>query len=456
MEGEIISRENIKPSSPTPDDKKTHKYSLLDQIMPPVFVSLVLYYPNINNNNNIDDFICETTQILKQSLSTTLSLYKPLAGRIKDSLSIDCNDQGVLLVVVKFKENLSDFLKKPDPKACRAHIPVTLTWDEPGPGSHVAMLQVNYFSCGGVAIGSLFFHKVVDGVSVGSFMKAWAAAASGGPAAAIIPDYTAQTIFPQNESLQRENCLLSAAMRKYFRVGKTVLRRYVFDSSAISKLRAKMSRESLEGRPPSRVEVVSALIWKCFIAASSSEKNSTTSVAAHVVNMRRKADPAFLEHSFGNFLWLAPAVAAPVDDSGGDYSVEALFGKVRSAISMVDVDFVNKMQGGGELGFSGYWENLRVTLDECPEEADFLSISSWCNFGLYSVDFGWGNPVWMSRCDSGSDTEFPFLNMLWLTDTCGGDGVEAWLTLDEKCFAAFDEITEIHDLASVDPSPLSS
>ncbi|KAL7155628.1 hypothetical protein ABFS83_03G088900 [Erythranthe nasuta] len=471
MEGEIISSENIKPSSPTPHDSKIHNYSLLDQIVPPIFVPFVLYYPNLDNIIR-DDFVSRTTQILKQSLSTTLSLFYPLAGRIKDTLSIDCNDEGILLVVVKFKENLSDFLKKPDPKACRAHIPNQLTWAEPGPGSHVAMLQVNYFECGGIAIGSLFLHKLVDGVAIGTFMKAWAAAAALGGGAAVegnpvIPEYTAQSFFPHNESLKREDYLFSA-MRRYFKVGKTVMRRYVFDSLAISKLRAQISSsspENLERRRPSRVEIVSALLWKYFIIASSSKNNSISdnnnnndndrnsiSLVTHGVNMRRKSDPPFSEHSFGNFVWLVPA-AADVDNGDGDL-MEHLFGKVRSSISKVDVDFVKKMQGGGELGFAGYCENLRET--EFPEKADYLAISSWCNFGLYDIDFGWGNPVWMSKCDAGSDTEWPFINVLWLMDTSGGDGVEAWLTLDEKCFAAFDEIKELHELALVDPSPLWS
>ncbi|KAK6131381.1 hypothetical protein DH2020_034866 [Rehmannia glutinosa] len=344
MEFEMISKEHIKPSSPTPHDQKIHKLSLLDQIVPPIYVPLVLYYPNLENKPKNADFISQTTQILKQSLSETLTRFYPLAGRIKDSLSIDCNDEGILFVVAKFETNLSDFLKNPDPETCRAHIPSQLSWAEPGPGSDVAMIQLNYFNCGGIAIGSLFLHKVADGVAIGTFMKSWAANTRNS-GETLGPDYSAQSFFPQNEKMQRDSHLFSA-MRKYFKFGKTVMRRYVFDKMSISKIRTMLG-ENLKNRP-TRVEIVSAFLWKCFIIASQkSGKNSNhLSLVTHGVNMRRKAETPFPENSFGNFVWLVPA-SSSLDNQP---DLKTLFGKVRNAIGKVDVDFVKRMQG--DDGFS--------------------------------------------------------------------------------------------------------
>ncbi|KAL2232216.1 vinorine synthase [Sesamum indicum] len=450
-EGEIISREHIKPSSPTPLEQRTYKLSLLDQIVPPIYVPLVLYYPNLENTPKDPDFISQTTQILRQSLSATLTRFYPLAGRIKDKLSIDCNDEGVPFVVTKFNTRLSDFLKNPDSQVCRGHIPSPLTWAEPGPGSNVALIQVNFFDCGGIAVGSLFLHKVADGVTIGTFMKAWAAAARGS-VETVSPDYAAQSFFPQNETMKRESHLFSA-MRQYFKFGKTVMRRYVFDALAISALRAKLSStEGLKQRP-SKVEVVSALLWKCFIIASNKSSNNhpTTSLVTHGVNMRRKAEPPFPEHSFGNFVWLVPASST---NDHTDADLENLFSKVRNTISTVDVEFVKRMQG--ESGFLGYCKNLEESWKGFPENADYLAISSWCNFGLYSIDFGLGRPIWISKCDAGSEVDWPFINVLWLMDTRQGGGIEAWLTLDEHYIEAFDKIQELRDLASVDPSPLDT
>ncbi|KAL8514963.1 hypothetical protein ACS0TY_013882 [Phlomoides rotata] len=442
MEGEIVSKECIKPSSPTPENKKTYKLSLFDQIVPPIYVPLVLYFPNPDLNTSA---ISET---LKQSLSSTLSLFYPLAGRVKDTLSIDCNDQGIPFTVAKFHYNLPDFLLKPDPQASRAHIPSQLTWAEPGPGSNVAMIQLNFFACGGIAIGSLFLHKVADGVTIGTFMKSWASAVRNSGQVSIFPDYKAKNSFPQNESMKRESDHLFSAMRQYFKFGKTCMRRYVFDSSSIATLRSKIA--SPEKRRPTRVETVSAFLWQCFMIACS--KNGTTSLVTHGVNMRRKAETPFPDEGFGNFVWLVPASSANDDEPNRELG--NLFGKVRSAISKVDVDFVKKMEG--ELGFSGYCRNLEETWKGFAEKADYLAISSWCNFGLYEVDFGWGRAVWITKCDAGSEVEWPFINVLWLMDTRDGDGIEAWLTLDEHYFGAFDEIEDLHRLANVDPSPMES
>ncbi|KAL3845391.1 hypothetical protein ACJIZ3_002794 [Penstemon smallii] len=438
MESEIISKENIKPSSPTPPHLKTYNLSLLDQIVPPIFVPLVLYFPapeNASRNASSDPFISQTIQILKQSLSSTLTRYYPLAGRIKDNFSIDCNDEGVPFVVTKFKGNLSDFLKNPDPAECRSHIPCVLSWTEPGPGTHIATIQVNYFACGGIAIGSLFLHKGFE--ETGD------------------PNYLPESIFPQNRSMKRESHLFSA-MRKYFKFGKTVMRRYVFNSSAVSTLRTKVTeQEGLQFRP-SRVELVSALVWKCFMVALSETTIKSgiqfqpESLVTHGVNMRRKANPALPNNSFGNYVWLVPASSR----NETDMNLKPLACKVRNAIKKIDSDFVKSMQG--EEGFSGYLENLEDAWSGFPDNAEYLAISSWCNFGLYGVDFGWGKPVWITKCDAGSEVDWPFINIVWLMDTREGDGIEAWVTLDEHCIEAFDNIEELKNLASIDPSPLET
>ncbi|KAL7145313.1 hypothetical protein ABFS83_07G073300 [Erythranthe nasuta] len=444
MEGEIISRENIKPCSATPLSKRIHSLSLLDQIVAPFHVPLVLYYPN----QIVDE---STTQILKHSLSTILSLFYPFAGRILDALTIDCNDEGALFIVAKFNENLSDFLKSPDPEACGAHIPGQITMSEPSPGSHVAMIQVNYFGCGGIAIGTLLSHKIADAATYCTFMKAWAAAtrdSSGKPPLNLIPNYTAHSLFPKIESMAIEDNLAYHVVKR-FKMGRTVMRRYVFDARAISKIRAQLSCS------PSRVQCVTALLFKCYMVASNkfatqAGSDTSKSYVTHVVNMRRKVDPPFPESSVGNFIW--PATALTVNNQA-HRDLKYVFGEVQSAITNVDADLVYRMQG--DEGFPGYRENLKEALNQIPEDANGLTIISWCNFGVYDTDFGWGKPTWVTKCDGGNDsTDAPFYDGIWLTDTRHGDGIEACLVMDQRFFAEFDKIQELTDLASIDPSPL--
>ncbi|XP_042044677.1 stemmadenine O-acetyltransferase-like [Salvia splendens] len=83
---------------------------------------------------------------------------------------------------------------------------------------------------------------------------------------------------------------------------KFVTRRYVFDASALS----------IFSKPnwsvPSRVDVVTALICKCFMEAVAEEDEPKPLVMAHSVNLRRRAVPPFPEDSFGNFVWTPVAV----------------------------------------------------------------------------------------------------------------------------------------------------
>ena len=73
---EIIKRETIKPSSPTPSHLKTYKLSLLDQLTPVVYVNIVFFYPK-----NEITFEQKSHQ-LKKSLSKSLTRFYALAGRI--------------------------------------------------------------------------------------------------------------------------------------------------------------------------------------------------------------------------------------------------------------------------------------------------------------------------------------------------------------------------------------
>lgn len=70
----IISQETIKPSFPTPSQIKIYNPSTHDQFTPNMPMSLVFFYKNCNNNNG-------DINILKKSLSQSLSQYYPLAGR---------------------------------------------------------------------------------------------------------------------------------------------------------------------------------------------------------------------------------------------------------------------------------------------------------------------------------------------------------------------------------------
>ncbi|KAK3185113.1 hypothetical protein Dsin_032399 [Dipteronia sinensis] len=56
---------------------------------------------------------------------------------------------------------------------------------------------------------------------------------------------------------------------------------------------------------------------------------------------------------------------------------------------------------------------------------DLRTFTSWRNLDMYEVDFGWGKPAWVSVA------ERPY-GGIFLMDRNGGDGIEAWVTMDEQ------------------------
>ncbi|KAJ0025542.1 hypothetical protein Pint_09250 [Pistacia integerrima] len=136
---------------------------------------MVFYYPNQDTNLSPSDIISQRLQLLKQSLSETLSRFYPFAGKVKDSLSIDCNDEGIYFIKARVQNPLTEFLNQPDLSFINKFLPYHLYWSAtPTEGTHVAIVQVTTFSCGGIVIGVYVSHIIADGTALSSFIKSWA------------------------------------------------------------------------------------------------------------------------------------------------------------------------------------------------------------------------------------------------------------------------------------------
>ncbi|KAM0056710.1 putative vinorine synthase [Helianthus debilis subsp. tardiflorus] len=75
----IISREIIKPSSPTPSHLQTYNLSWIDQGIPHIYIPLILFYPNKEDCSLTAD---DKARKMKNSLSQSLTQYYPFAGRL--------------------------------------------------------------------------------------------------------------------------------------------------------------------------------------------------------------------------------------------------------------------------------------------------------------------------------------------------------------------------------------
>ncbi|XP_051143493.1 stemmadenine O-acetyltransferase-like [Andrographis paniculata] len=439
MESKMISRECIKPSSPTPAHLRTYKVSMLDQTSMAGHIPLVFFFPP-RPDNNVDDRH-RTTEQLKHSLSIILTRFYPFAGRFNgDNHSIDCSDAGVDFTVFEFPgHSLLDLLRDKDStKDLPAQLlPIKFAWvNEKDPESRVVFVQVNYFECGAVAIATLISHWVADLTTMVNFLKAWAGT-NRGSNQEVCPNYISQILFPHKTELLGQQVTYSG----FAQTGKWAMRRYVFDSIAISSLKAKTGLEN-----PTRVEAVSAFLWNCFMAASLKNGKSASAMAI-AMNLRGRAKPPFGTDFFGN---CGVTTTASSQNCMQEDVYKDLARKLRDAVARIDGEFVARMQG--DRGLLGYHANRQSLVADFSGGADRLVSSSWCGFGVYDVDFGWGKPVWVTTAvDSSSST---YANSIILMDTSVGNGVEALIRLGEKYMAVFDAIEELLDLACIDPSPL--
>ncbi|KDP22272.1 hypothetical protein JCGZ_26103 [Jatropha curcas] len=171
MEVQIISKEIIKPSSSTPQNLKTYNLSLPDQLAPPVYIPIILFHsPALENGYKISDH-------LKKSFSETLTHFYPLAGRINDEFSIDCNDDGAPYVEACVNGDMSTVLvQEPGVHKLEKLLPCN-----PHDLSSQVILaaQINHFDCSGIAISIRIWHAIANASAVASFITSWATIASG-------------------------------------------------------------------------------------------------------------------------------------------------------------------------------------------------------------------------------------------------------------------------------------
>ncbi|XP_038725610.1 stemmadenine O-acetyltransferase-like [Tripterygium wilfordii] len=441
MEVEIVSRECIKPSATT-HHPETHKISLLDQLVPSTYFPIILFYPPNQSS------ISETSQVLKQSLSKILTLYYPLAGKAKDDLSVDCNDEGVCYINARINCNLSDYLKHPTIEAFPKFLPDEIIYREITPGAHVFMIQETLFSCGGIAIGVLASHKLFDAAALCAFMRRWATIARDSIEGAPSPDFSASSIFPQNNQYPQD--LTTSALSSLLITNTmSVTKRFVFDGSVLSNLKAKAASSTVPN--PTRTEVASAFLFK-RIMSSLKVKSGTQKPAlvTNTVNLRRRAVPQFPETYAGNFVILAAMIS---ESEGEKTELSDFVRRMREGVLAINGDLVKSFEADEGLGnVCAAMKGIReLFLKSVSEGMEQLVINSWCNLGLYEVDYGWGKPLWIPF--AGMAQPVP-AHMIHFMDARENNGVEAWVTLNEQAMALLEHDEELLSLASLNPSAL--
>ncbi|PSS19366.1 Vinorine synthase [Actinidia chinensis var. chinensis] len=431
MKVEIIARETIKPSYPTPNHHRSFKLSFLDQLMLSNHTPSVLFYSR-GEGDCVE--VAERSRRLKESLSQTLTRFYPLAGRIKDHMWVDCNDDGAEYLEARVEYcPLSDVLGQPKMETVKHFVPTPTA--NKGP---LLLVQASFFECGGMALGMSISHRIADAATLTAFINGWASAALGFPDA-VTPDFSAATLYPPRD----EPSLVDPVPLDHIRQN-VISRRFVFDGSKIAALKAKLTKESVT--QPTRVEAVSALLWHSVTAASRSRLTSQRSSSLiWNVNLRPRLMPPLPEHSFGN---LAPPILMLADE--GETEISCFICHIKRGIADIKDKYGKKLEEEERLSLV---LDPSIKIKEGLQKVDainFCFISSWCKFPLYEADFGWGKPIWVIVGDL-----FLVPNIIILADTRDGNGIEAWVALTEEDMAIFETNQELLTFGSLNPSALN-
>ncbi|KAH9746104.1 HXXXD-type acyl-transferase family protein [Citrus sinensis] len=449
MKVDVIARETIKPSSPTPKALEDFKLCLMDQTAPAMFTALLFFYPAANDaDHDTENKIAEKLRHLKSSLSKMLTQLYPLAGIIKDHITIECNDEGAEFVEARVSCRLCDILKQPDSVLLGNFLPVEIESTAAQSG-RLLFVQANLFTCGGLAIGVCISHKIADAATLGTFINSWATAAAAAdphhhhhhhhhhhrpthesPAS---PLFMASSLFPPLDTQIPTTRLIP---------DKYATKRYVFNTSNLAALKAKAASASVQ--QPTRVESVTALMWKCMINVTRSNKGlKELSLVSHSVDLRKRVVPPLPENTIGNIVGMffsAQPVAAEeeIDLPGLVWALRKAKKEFdKNALEMINVEKRTWLKMCGV-----------VDLFARRNDVDYCAYTSWCRFPLYEADFGWGKPVWVTLPHT------MLKNVVYLLDTKDGEGIEALVSLTKEDMAEFERQEMLLQFADVNPSVL--
>ncbi|KAI3722613.1 hypothetical protein L2E82_33654 [Cichorium intybus] len=384
----IISREIIKPSSPTPSHLKTYNLTVLDQIISHEFTLLVAFYPHTHNYRTSH----EKTLNLKNSLSQTLTKYYPFAGRYAKVAPtyVDCNDNGAQFFEASIDSTLSDFLQNSQHEDLDQFFPHGLVNYTSDGGAHdlkkndqriPLSVQVNHFECGGLAVA------------------------------------VSMNINSMGLALDRSN--------------DCVVKSFMFPNSKINDLKLKVKAMTAEsGEPitnPTRVEVLSWLLYKCAVTAAIKNNSGSFKPTClyHIANIRDKMIEPLPEKSIGNFF-----VSMEIRTKNeSEMKPESIINELKK----------QKTQFKGLRNIETAFDIISKTdLDELHGKLDGAYVcSSMCGYSLYEIDFGWGKPV------KATLPGYSRKNSFILMDAPNRDGIEALVFLGKEDMNSFQSDPEL-------------
>ncbi|CAN1131948.1 Minovincinine 19-hydroxy-O-acetyltransferase [Linum perenne] len=393
---EIISKQFIKPALSTPQEKSTFKLSIVDELNYVMSTPLVLFYPatDIGPQNDVVSYLAGKSRLLKSSLADTLTLYYPYAGVLKSDNLIHCNDSGIEYVEARVAGTLDDVVfRRPDLEFLENFLRI----DDLNSARYVgAKVQTTAFACGGLAVAISLTHKIGDGASLLTFLQAWAAATVARTSSAPIPSevhpvFAVDSVVVSSSDVEVAVPKPPPASREQVR---TVLRRFVFGSGQIERIRAMCVSEAV--KRPTRVESVTAVVWRALMKVNKVKRSAAGDQNQKVCALGRILagyEDTNKYRNVGNLSGKAICTAP----NGSEEDLKALVAHERAAF----IESNKPLSKGREQDQNDVVETIVNFANEfkalhARHDVDLYSFSSLLTFEFHDVDFGWGKPGWVT------------------------------------------------------------
>lgn len=441
----IISREFVKPSSssPTLPHLNTLTFSFLGKLFPSgLYGTIVFFYASGGTRGlaSSDQY----ARLLKSSLSHTLARFYPFAGRLSGNTAVDCNDEGACFVEARASFPLDRFIGQPDSLKLNHFIPFNDLETTEQAENCMLIIQLTVFSCGGAAITACPSHKLADASSLHTFLKSWSDTALDRKTSSVAPEFMGNSVIPSGHQLPISPAVIAP-------VKNCTAVRLVFAGPSISNLKSKCSL-GVPGKRPSSVQAVQALILRCAIDASCSTSKMLglgsscgPSLVLQMVNLRKRIAPPLPDNSIGNLSWNHPVLL----EAESETELPQIAYKLSTGLKDFFREKASKFKGDDAVSVILQSLKERAEVLKSEKATTVYTFTSLRGFPLHEMDFGLGKPIWVTSPSN-------YRNLCVMLETKSGDGIEAWITLDEQEMAIFECNDELLASASVNPSVVSA
>ncbi|KAL6858730.1 hypothetical protein ACP4OV_017732 [Aristida adscensionis] len=356
---------------------------------------------------------------LRSSLSATLAVFFPLAGRLSvsatgDGVVIDCSpaavSAGVRFVEAEYAGGADEMRRlaadaEHDAEAFLQLAPELAVGALPAPVLAVHVTRPADGDGTVVVVAVSVSHAVADGRALWQFLRAWSTAArEGSPAGPGLPpptfDRTPINRLPKAEELARQYVRIFAPALPSVNIfperdmSSQRRRTYLVGASQIRSLKQRIllqskgaTGEAAVVAPPTTHAAVASLVWTSFVRSGHHADDGGDAYLMFAADCRTRLRPPLDEAFFGNCVrscYARATLGGLLGRGGGDGDGDGALALAAAAVREAIRGDLEDPVGDAERWLERY--------KAMPRERT-VQIGASHRFPAYETDFGWGAPA---------------------------------------------------------------